>query len=88
MGCNLAPDDTSTIERVAKALKEHPKGVELLVAEDMNANLAEPEGDRRGEDIAEAFATEGLKGMSAHFLPRRRSWYKDGRTWSMIREGR
>ena len=26
VGCYLAPDDTSTIERVAEALKERPKG--------------------------------------------------------------
>ena len=36
--------------------------------------LAEPEGDRRGEDIAAALATEGLEYMLAHFLPRRRPW--------------
>ena len=69
-------------------LTERPKGADLMVAGDMNANLAEPEGNRRGEDIAEAFATEGLEGMSAHFLPRRRPWCRDMRTWSMIREGR
>ena len=65
-------------------LKESPKGAELLVAEDFNANLADPEGDRRGEDIAAALETEGLEDMSAHFLPRRRPWFRDRRTWSMI----
>ena len=60
VGCYLAPDNTSTIKRFVKALKERPKGAELLVAGDMNANLAEPEGDRRGEDIAEKLATKGL----------------------------
>ena len=88
MGCYLAPDDTSTIERFVEALKERPKGAELLVAGDMNTNLADPEGDRRGEDIAEALVTEGLEDMSAHFLPRRRPWCQDGRTWSMQLEGR
>ena len=48
VGCYLAPDDTLTIERVIEALKERPKGAELLVAGYMNANLAEPEGDWRG----------------------------------------
>ena len=48
VGCYLAPNNTSTIERVVEALKERPKGAKLLVAGYMNANLAEPEGDRRG----------------------------------------
>ena len=69
-------------------LNERPKGAKLLVAGDLNANLADPEGDRRGEHIAAALATEGLDDMLAHFLPRRRPWCWDRRTWSMIREGR
>ena len=48
VGCYLAPDDTSTIERVIATLKERPKGAKLLVVGDLNANVAEPEGDRRG----------------------------------------
>ena len=78
------PGDTSTIERAVEALKEHPKGAELLVAGDMNKNLAEPEGDWREEDIAAKMATKGLEDMSAHFLPRRRPWCRYGRTWSML----
>ena len=58
-----------------------------MVAGDFNVSLSEPEGDRRGEDIAAAMATEGLEDMSEHFLPRQRSWFRDERTWSMIREG-
>ena len=46
--------------------------------------LSDLEGYRRGEDIAVALATEVLKDMLAHFLPRRRSWCRDRRTWSMI----
>ena len=65
-----------------------PRGTKLLVAGDFNINLAEPEGDRRGENIAAAMAIEGLEDMSAHFLLGRRSWCRDGRTWSMIQEGR
>ena len=52
VGCYLAPNKTSTIESVAAALKERPRGSELLVAGDSNINLSETEGDRRGEDIA------------------------------------
>ena len=88
VGHHLAPDDTLTIESVVVALKEHPRGAKLLLMGDFNVNLAEPEGDWRGEDIAAAIATEGLEYMSEHFLPRRHSWCRDGRTWSMIRVGR
>ena len=49
--------------------------------------LSKPEGDRKGEDIAAALATEGLEDMSTHFLPCRLSlcWY--GSTERMIRTG-
>ena len=50
--------------------------------------LSDLEGYRRGEDIAAALSTEVLKDMLAHFLPRRRSWCRDGRTWNMIGEWR
>ena len=43
VGCYLAPDNTSTIESVVSALKECPRGAELIVAGDFNVNLAEPE---------------------------------------------
>ena len=43
-GIYLAPDDTSTIESVLAALKERPRGAELLVAGDFNVKLSEPEG--------------------------------------------
>ena len=63
VGCYLAPDDTSKIERVVEALRSRPRGAELLVARDLNVNLAIPEGDRRAEDIATTLATEGLEDM-------------------------
>ena len=86
--CYPAPGDTSTIERVIEALKERPKGSELMVAGDMNVNLAEPEVDRRREDIAAALATERLEDTSEYFLPRWRPWCRDGKTWSMLQKGR
>ena len=88
MGCYLAPNNTSMIESVVAALKERPMGAKLLVEGDFKANLVDPEGDRSGEDIAAALATEGLEDMSAYFRSRWFSWCRDGRTWSMIREGR
>ena len=69
VGCYLAPDNTSTIERVVEALRESPKGAELLVAGDLNINFAEPEGNRREEDIAATLVTEVMEDMAAHFLP-------------------
>ena len=69
VGCYLAPNDTSTIERAVKALRERPKGAELLVVGDLNINFAEPEGDRREEDIAAILAAGVLEDMAAHFLP-------------------
>ena len=61
VGCYLAPDNTSTIERVVEALRDQFKGAELLVAGDLNINLAAPEGDRREEYIVTTIATEGLE---------------------------
>ena len=84
----LAPDDTSTMERVVEALRSRPRGAELLVAEDFNLNLATPEGDRRAEDIATTLATEGLEDMAQHFLPWESRWCRDRRTWGMLRKGR
>ena len=88
VGCHLAPDETLTIERVVKALRERPKGADLLVAGDLNINFAAPEGDRREEDIAATFATEVLEDMAPHLLPRLRRWCQDRRTWGMLRKGR
>ena len=73
MGCYLGPDGTLAIQSVVAALKKRPWGAGLLVAEDFNVKLLEPEGDKRVEDIAVALAMERLKDMSEHFLPRWRS---------------
>ena len=77
-----------TIERVVEGLRSWPKGAELLVVGDLKTNLAAPEGDRRGEDIAATIATEGLEDMAQHLLPRERRWCWDRRTWGMLRKGR
>ena len=88
VGCYLAPDNTLTIERAIEALKERPKRAELLVAGDLNINFEAPEGDRREEDIAATLAAEGLEDMAPYFLPRRRRWCRDRRTWGMLWKGR
>ena len=88
MGCYLAPNDTSAIERVVEALRIQPKGAEMLVAGVLKANFAAPEGDRRAEDIATKIATEGLEDMAQHFLPRERRWCRDWRMLGMLRNER
>ena len=50
--------------------------------------LLEPEGYRRGEEIALALTMEGMEDMSDHLIPRRHSWFRYGRTWSMVQLGR
>ena len=59
-GCYLVPNDTSRIDIVFAALNEHPRGSELLVAGELNANLDNPEGYRRKEEITAAMTTAGL----------------------------
>ena len=88
VGCYLAPDNTSTIETVVEAIRERPKGAELMVAGDFNINLAATEGYQRGESIATTFATEGLEDMAPHFLLQQRLWCRYRRTWGMLQKGR
>ena len=70
VGCYLAPDDILTIESVVEALREQSKVLELLVAGDLNINLAALEGDRREEDSGTTITTDGQEDMAPHFLPR------------------
>ena len=58
-----------------------------MVVGNFNTNLESPEGQSREEEIAVAMATARLKDMSMHFLPRRKPWSKDSRTWGMLRGG-
>ena len=85
IGCYLAPTDNLSIESVVAAIKYHPRGSKVLVVEDLNINLEEPEGDWREEYIVEVLTMTRLEEVSDHFLPRRRLWCRDGRTWSMVR---
>ena len=82
------PRRTSTIERDVEVLRDRPKGAELMVAGDLNTNLAALEGDRREEDIPATIAPEGLEDMAQHFLPRERRWCRDRRTWGVLLNGR
>jgi hypothetical protein len=73
------------LEYVSKALEARPEGVDPILIGDLNANLADPESARAGE-IADTLAAHGLEDMFGHFRPRRP--YRDGHTWSMLRQGR
>ena len=80
VGVYLAPEDTTMMERVSKAIRSRSRGAELLVAGDFNVDLASPQGDWRAEDIATPLATEGLEDMARHLLPRENMWCQDRRT--------
>ena len=88
VGCYIAPDDNLTMERVVEALRSRPGRAELLVAGDLNANLAATEGDRRAEDTTATLATKGLEDMAQPFLPRESRRCRDWRTWGILWNGR
>ena len=87
VGVYIAPEDTETMERVVEAIRRKPRGADLLVAGDFNANIAAPEGDQRAEEIATDEATAGLEDMARHFLPREKRWCRYRRTWGMKMKG-
>ena len=46
------------------------------------------DGDRRGAEISAALTEAGLEDMATHFLPRKRRWGRERRTWAMVRGGK
>ena len=58
------------------------------MAGDLNTDLGAPEKDRRRTEIAVAMTEAGVEDMTAHFLPRKRPWGIERRTWNMMRKGR
>ena len=87
MGFYIAPRNASTIEDVAVAIRDQPYGAELLVAGNLNSNLAETECTLRVEAITDEITEAGLMNMGLHFLPRREQCLKDMCTWRMKRDG-
>ena len=57
---NLPPSNAWDIESIIAELGDFPHGYELLVAGDLNADLAGPEGVERGEEIVEVLVAAGL----------------------------
>ena len=73
------------IDQVVTALVDRPKDTALIVAGDLNMDLGDTQNDRRGSEIAAAMTEAGVEDMTAHFLPRKRPWGRERRTWSMVR---
>ena len=88
VGCYIDPRNASDIENVAAAIMDQPYGAEILVANKLNANLADPEGTAWVEAIADKLTAAGIKDTGLHFLPRCKPWLQDRCTWSMRRDGR
>ena len=68
MGCYLAPDDTSSIERLVRAMEQCPRREALMEVGYMNFNIVDPEGNIREETIVEDILDVGLEDMCDHFL--------------------
>ena len=56
------------------------------MAGDFNTDLGETASAGRGTDTAAALTEAGVEDMTAHFLPRKRLWGRELRTWCMVRE--
>ena len=77
VGCYIAPSNALTIEDVAAVIRDRPYGTKILVAGDLNANLAEPEVTPQGEAIVDKLVVAGLMDMGLHFLPRHNPLLQD-----------
>ena len=66
-------------------MAERPRGEELIVAGGFNVDLNKAGGRRRDEEIVVVLATAGLEDLPGHFLPQRKAWCKDWRTWAVVR---
>ena len=84
IGCYLAPDDARTIEQVVTAIGDQPRGTALVVVGYLNTDLGDMECDGRGTEISAAITEAGLEDMAAHFLPKKRGWGRERRTWAMV----
>ena len=67
---------------------DQPRRTALIVAGDLNTDLGDMACNGRGTEIAAAITEAGLEDMTAHFLPRKRRWGRERRTWAMVRGGK
>ena len=58
------------------------------MAGDFNTDLEDTSSNGRGAEIVASLTEAGVEDMTAHFLPRKRLWEMERRTWSMVREGK
>ena len=58
------------------------------MAGDLNPDLGAMACDGRGTEIVAAITEAGLEDMTAHFLPGKRRWGRERRTWAMVRGGK
>ena len=72
VGAYIAPEDEETMERVVAEIGRKPRGAEMMVAGDFNADIKAPEENWLAENIATDIAAAGLEDMEQHFMPRRR----------------
>ena len=87
VGAYVAPEDEVTMETVIAAIGRKPPGADLMVAGDFNVDILAPEVNRRAENIATDLETAGVEDMAQHFMPQRRQWSWDRRTWDMRQKG-
>ena len=87
VGVYIAPEDEETMDRVVAAIGRKPRGAELMVVGNFNADIKALEENRLAENIATDIAAAGLEDMAQHFMLRRRRWNRDRRTWDMQRKG-
>ena len=76
MGFYLDPDKASTTYAAVADISQQPRGLELLVYGDFNANLLASEGNAKDEDITAALDIEGVEDMSDNFLSRLKPWLR------------
>ena len=67
VGYYLAPGDGTTIRDVEAEMGEQPRGAELIVAGDLNADLERTGGRGRDKDITAVVATAGLEDLRITF---------------------
>ena len=85
VGCYLLSGDGKKIRDVEAAVAENPRGIELIVAGDLNVDLGKAGGRGRDEKIVAAVATVVLEDLAGHFFLQRQAWYRHQRMWETVR---
>ena len=84
VGEYFPPTNRPSLYRMEQALQAAPKGLELILMGDLNAQLGNPR-DEHEEDLVTALAEQGLVNMTYHLIPRRQYWGAVGCKCSMQR---